>query len=99
MDTPYESLIALNDPMRRISCLLLKYGADPNLKDGDGYTPLHYLCQVYNPSQDRHDSLHLCVTSLVLCGSDLRAKTNSGRTPLEIAQMQRNTICQDAIEK
>ena len=79
--------------------LLLKHGANPNSKDGDGYTPLHYLCQIYNPSQGHHDDLRQCVTSLVQCGADIRAKTNSGKTPLEVALTQKNSICREAIEK
>ena len=79
--------------------LLLKHGADPNTRDGDGYTPLHYLSQMYSPSRDLHDNLRQCVASLVECGADVRARTNSGRTPLELAQIQKNTVCQEALEK
>ena len=79
--------------------LLLKYGADPNSKDGDGYTPLHYLSQMFNPGSDRHDNLSQCVISLIECGANVRIRNNSGRTALEIAQTQKNAICQDALKQ
>ena len=79
--------------------LLLKHGADPNCRDIDGYAPLHYLCQVYNPGPDRHDNLRLCVKSLVRCGGDVRARTISGRRPLDIAQIQKNSVCEEEIRQ
>ena len=77
--------------------LLLKHGADPNSKDDDGYTPLHYLCQVYNPGPERHDNLRLCVESLIRCGGDVGARTNGGRCPLDIARIQKNRVCEKAL--
>lgn len=78
--------------------MLLKHGADPNSRDGDGYTPLHYVCQIFSPGSDRQEVLSLCLASLVECGADLRVRNNSGRTPLEIAQTQKNRICQQALQ-
>lgn len=77
--------------------LLLINGADPNIKDEDGYTPLHYSCQVFKPSADQHDKLRKCVESLIEFGGDVQAETNSQHTPATLARVQNNDACYQQI--
>ena len=55
--------------------LLLNYGADPDIRDGDGYTPL------LNLASGLHESVDL-VAVLLDHGADLGAVDYHGRTPL-----------------
>ncbi len=75
------------------------YGADPNARDEDGYTPLHYVCQIYNPATERCDGLKACVDSLIEFGADVRAVTNSQCTSRDLAQRQHNKVCYEAVSK
>ncbi len=77
--------------------LLLVHGADPNARDEDGYTPLHYVCQIYSPGVGMCDGVRKCVESLIDFGADVRAETNSRCTPRDLAQRQNNTVCLEAV--
>jgi ankyrin repeat protein len=63
---------------------LLEKGADPNLPDDEGTTPLHLIAGMGPPndSWDRVDFARL----LVAHGANLNARDKSGRTPLGIAK-------------
>ena len=75
--------------------LLLSYGANPNAMDGDGYTPLHYVCQIHDPQgQERAECVEGCATSLLQFGAHGNAVTSTGRSATELARTQRNTVCQ-----
>ena len=82
--------------MGHVCCvrLLLKHGANPNARDGDGYTPLHYVCQIHNPVGERGEMATQCLLSLLEFGGDPRSRTLSGKTPLDLARQQKNTVCE-----
>lgn len=85
--------------MGHLKCvrLLLKYGANPNAKDRDGYTPIHYVCQIHNPRARGEESwkkIRQCLLSLIAFGGDQKVRTDSGRTPLDIARQQKNAVCE-----
>lgn len=77
--------------------LLLRYGADPNARDGDGYTPVHYVCQIHNPPDDIQERVHQCLLSLLEFGGQYKARTNSGHTPLDLARKHRNRVCKNEL--
>lgn len=61
-----------------VAALLLKAGANPNLKDANGMYPLHYAAQ-FN---------HLEIVKLLLqFGADPLLKNEDGKTPIDYAKM------------
>ena len=79
--------------------LLLSYGADPNSQDDDGYTPLHYLCQIHSPRQEEGETLRLGTQILLDFGANPKMKTIGGHTPLSLAILQSNLICRGVLEE
>ena len=57
--------------------LLLDFGADPNLQDGEGRTALHLVCARGTGSET--------IRVLVEAGADPDARDHGGRTPLDCA--------------
>lgn len=79
-------LSAVYDP--KVVEILLKHGADVNHADKEGYTPLHNVCSHANSVSDTkkiQDHLKI-IALLVAYNTDVYAKTNSGKTPLDIAR-------------
>jgi uncharacterized protein len=60
----------------RIVGLLLKHKADPNVREGGGYTPLHAAAQ----NGDRE-----MIRTLLYGGADLTLQSNDGKLPLDLA--------------
>ena len=56
--------------------LLLKHGANPNLKDDTGLSPLHWAVVRGN---------RVCIRRLLESGADIGAKDNEGRTARDMA--------------
>lgn len=76
-DTPLY-LAAIIDDARdaKFTQELLKYGANPKIKNNDGYTPLHQASSERKPA---------IVKTLIEHGADVNATSNNGDTPLVIA--------------
>ncbi|MEO1169343.1 MAG: ankyrin repeat domain-containing protein [Pseudomonadota bacterium] len=60
---------------------LLQQNANPNIRDGDGNTPLHIAAQIGFPD---------AVNWLRIVNADLNARNNRGETPLILAVHQRH---------
>jgi len=56
---------------------MVKKGANPNVRDLKGMTPLHLLCQNY-----RNSNLGDIAMLLMVMGADINAQTDEGMTPL-----------------
>jgi ankyrin repeat protein len=61
--------------------LLLKHGADPNKRDDNGDTPLHFAASSKHPNEGGW-----CVEALLQAGADVNARNNAGLTPLDVAE-------------
>ena len=80
--------------------LLLLYGADPNCTDEDGYTPIHYVCQMFKPiGRQKAEDICRCLKYLIDFGADIRARTKSSYTPMELALRHKNSECANELQK
>ncbi|KAH8991188.1 ankyrin repeat-containing domain protein [Lactarius akahatsu] len=72
-----------------IARVLLRHGAEPNVKNEDGKTPLHLLLErKFHDSDDVNDVL--VVERLLLeCGADVNARDEDNITPLHLASNHR----------
>lgn len=62
----------------RIMRILLKYGANPNLKNEEHKIPLHIICENFYQTEANADIVH----ELVLAKSNVNSQDNRGNTPL-----------------
>ncbi|KAL7293319.1 hypothetical protein TKK_0013092 [Trichogramma kaykai] len=85
-DSPLHLAVAggFFDEEKQIYRLLLKSGADPNLANFNGMTPVHRLCRADHYS---HEELKLFFESCDDVGRTVRvdARDKMGRTPLQLA--------------
>jgi ankyrin repeat protein len=75
---PIHKIIQSNDRTNKYEVLkkMLLLGSDPNIKDSNGWTALHYACQLGELE---------CVKILINNKADINAFSNNQRTPLHLA--------------
>jgi ankyrin repeat protein len=56
--------------------MLLDHGADPNVREASGFTPLHAAAQ--------NDDVEM-IRALLLAGADLTMKSANGKTAMDVA--------------
>ncbi|MBN9518156.1 ankyrin repeat domain-containing protein [bacterium] len=61
-----------------LAAMLLEFGADPNARNDDGRTPLHYACDIGSRDVE-------LVRLLLQHGADPNARDNRQRTPMSLA--------------
>lgn len=77
---------------------LLSNGADPNIRDKDGDTPLHYIFDwngrnIFLASVNKKPRwIHDCVELLLKYNADVSIKNRKGETPLDSAQQQKDNL-------
>lgn len=74
----------------RIVDLLLSHGADPNIREQGGYTPLHAAAQ--NGDEE-------LIRTLLYGGADLLAESDDGKTPLDLAREAGHTEAANLLEE
>ncbi|XP_014231263.2 ankyrin-1-like [Trichogramma pretiosum] len=75
--------LALKEGEKKVADLLLRRGANPNLANAEGSTPLHYICQRYLDDDFAELFFQINDENHQLVKVDARDKL--GRTPLQLA--------------
>ncbi|KAL7691328.1 putative ankyrin repeat-containing domain-containing protein [Plasmopara halstedii] len=75
--------------MNRVACFLLEQGADVNVRDRLGLTPLHWAVQMRREEISPANRLSI-IRTLLQHGADPRKPDASGITPLQIACRKEN---------
>uniref|UniRef100_A0ABD2XM61 Uncharacterized protein n=1 Tax=Trichogramma kaykai TaxID=54128 RepID=A0ABD2XM61_9HYME len=76
---------AMRECDRVASEVLLRWGADPNLRNGAGATPLHALCEVYTCQSGLVESFLEICAELGLAETPINARDEAGDSPLHLA--------------
>jgi len=76
--------------------LLITEGADVNLSNDQGETPLHVLVRIWPHDSWKEDFRTRAISILLDAGADIEAKTRDGKTPLELATQSKNSA--DAVK-
>lgn len=62
--------------------MIIKRGADVNITDSDGNTPLHFIMNVFSKNESKYKAIAEC---LVMSGAKPNAKNYEQWTPIHIA--------------
>jgi len=62
--------------------LMIKRGAEVNISDSDGLTPLHFIMNVFSKSETKYQAI---AESLVMSGAKPNTKNNELWAPLHMA--------------
>ncbi|XP_014237831.1 ankyrin-3-like [Trichogramma pretiosum] len=94
-DTPLHLTLRFANQysVEKVAKLLLERGADPNVANVDGLTPLHVICKRKNDAADLAETLlRICDDRRQVVHVD--ALDNSGRTPLQwaVANLHPNLV-------
>ncbi|CAB0043897.1 unnamed protein product [Trichogramma brassicae] len=76
--------LALIEGNKEVVELLLRNGADPNLADSEGWTPLHVVCKRYVDDKDLAE-MFLEICDDIRREVEVNSRDKLGRTPLQLA--------------
>ena len=84
----------------RLQCLyeLLRSGADPHLRDQDGYTAAYYVCQKYIGDEEEGRVAARCLQLLFEFGASCRVITKGGAGLSELARRSGSQRCASLTE-
>ena len=92
--TPLHIAVCITDPVGvDIVQFLIESGADVNMTDLYGQTPLHNLSQMDND----HEALEKIISLFIEQGADLSIEDHDGRTPFQVAKDNGNWETQELL--
>ena len=86
--TPLQSATAGNHV--QVARMLLKNGANPNVRERGGFTPLHAAADNGNVE---------IIQILIFAGADLKAKSDDGKLPIDLAEAKGHTQAVEMLKR